>query len=197
MTKPTEKENVIFLLPSSALFKFNAGAVLWQSVVNSSSGTLPLPCEVSLTELCPILGTWQLQGCVTSTKGQQTHRSRISSIHIPELLCPHQRISSRTTRISLSFAQIGMGEGFSRLPKPAAEGSSSSREQILTHFHYSTSQLPGSLSLLWHSTQIHGLGQRDPLLWTTLYSTCKELWNILFNAPTSSGTFLPSLEFSM
>lgn len=30
----------------------------------------------SFTEFCPTLGTWQLQGCVTFTKGWQTHRSR-------------------------------------------------------------------------------------------------------------------------
>lgn len=58
MAKPTEKEKVIFLLPPSALFKFkfNPDAVLWQSVVNSSLGTLPLPCEVLIYRALPHFG---------------------------------------------------------------------------------------------------------------------------------------------
>lgn len=101
-------------------------------------------------------------GC-QSTKGQHTQGSRNSQPHIPELLCAHQRRSR--TKLSISFAQTEMGEGFSRLPKLAAEGSSSSREQILTHFHHGSSCQDG-----WacSDTAQKSIGGADPLLRRTL-----------------------------
>lgn len=64
MTKPTEKEKVIFLLPLSALlkFKFNPGAVLWQSVANPVQGHFQCPVRCPCTELCPLWGPGSSRG---------------------------------------------------------------------------------------------------------------------------------------
>lgn len=142
MTKPTEKEKVLFLLPPSALleFKRTPGAALWQSVVNCSSGTLASPCEALVPRALPRSGDLAAPGARHIHSGADRHTHRGIS-HIPALLCSHRSTSSRRTRIKLSIscAQAEMGARFSRLPEPVAQGSSSSREQMLTHFHYSSS----------------------------------------------------------
>lgn len=193
MTKSTEKEKILLLLPPSALFKFklilvlSCGRVVKLQFRDTSIALWGAPLHSST----PLWGPGSSRGVSHPLRADRHTDQGISSIHIPELLCSHWRTSSRRTRIkiSISFAQTEMGAEFSRLPEPAAEGSSSSREQIPTHFHYPISQLSGSLGLLWHSTRIHGLGGTDLLLSRAVCSTCSELWNIPFNAPTSSGTF--------
>lgn len=198
MTKPTEKEKVLFPLPPSALFKSkcNPGAALWQSGVNSSSGTLPSPCEVLISRALPRSGDLAAPGVCHIHSGPDRHTDQgISSTHTPELLCSHQSRSSRRTRIKLniSFAQAEMGAGFSRLPELAAQGSSSSREQMLTHFHYSSSSCQDCWACSDPAHQSMDLVEQT-LLSRTLCSTHRELWNIPPNAPTSPATPPPSSE---
>lgn len=171
MTKPTEKENVIFLLPPSALFKLksNPGAVLWQSVANASSGTVPLPCEVPTGRALPRFGDLAAPRVCHIHQGPADTRIKEFPVST-SLNCSVHTGDRAAGGPGLGWASALHRQGWEKGFPGCWRILQQQRANIdpLPLFH-----LPGSLSLLWHSTQIHGLGGTDPLLRRTLYSTSK------------------------